>query len=652
MKKLVLKLSLKNIIATIFISLLFAGVGASFINRIADSMMPEREITITVEPSERNEVWIFDDGAQNTLFSALMEGEKKGEWEYRDAETFGYAGNMLYAYGDTAGNSVTFSAPIRQQSYISFWRNINSSKATIYSQKDYISVDLYSDVEGGDIIRVYPFQNELLPVIVRLVLYALLSVLIFVLLMAVRIWINTHLETAAYTHKKRTFFLFWIILYAVAVIQYKLGIPNFLSFGDQSYYWVLSPFEYTEYIASSYSFRGYLCHIFPVISQMVGARLHIDPAYVHFLSTSAAISWLFTYVLPSFYEDFTGKKAVVFSMVSSLIIYLFFWNGTLTAVLVDLFGAVAFCSGVLFSRRFWKQRSLSAAVLMGFFFSVACNLRTAYQYAIYVLLCYAVVQTVRQIPLRKIALSWKSICGGALALIMFILVALPQFQVNATKGHIGLLPYDYPGAWIIDENPVRQNTLAEWSATYSTTDGYSGYPFVVSDDQMLSMKTEMYHNEDLLTIPQILGWYANSPVESIVYLVKKFFVAFDPKTSVSYPDKNPWREGSGILFSLLNYLVLGSAFYVIFVHKEIQKSERLLCGLFFMGLVAPQMLVHVEWRYFLSTYILLYYFFSYHFLGKLVVEKENCKELLAKGYLPYLCAVLLIAITISFTLHA
>ena len=465
----------------------------------------------------------------------------------------------------------------------------------------------------------------------------------------------------------------WLILYLYAAVQYKFGIPNYLEFGDQMYYWLGDLFAEgiwnPAYVATqTVGFRGWMCNLFPSISQHAGNLLRIDPVFIYLIFTSGAICWLCSYVMPKIYELLTNHKAGLLQKNAFILVYLFFWNGTLTAVLTDMFGAVAFLSGTMYALRFFfGKRQVTSAIGAGLFWAISCNFRTAYQYGIVVMIIAAIIVTgAKYIKRRKArreeegnAVCYpkkgkKAVAGILCAIGMFVLTSFPQYAINVERGFSSFLPYDYAGAvgTLMVYADGRQATLLESSANQSLQYGYSGYPYVVSDDQMLSLKTQLYNSSDILSLSQILSVYSNNPLETLIYLVKKLLVAFDPKTNVTYPLYSLWRETPGLLFSFLNYFVIGSALYILVVGKRINIREKAVCAMFFIGLVLPQMFVHVEWRYFLSTYMLLYMLFTYHFVGAILTDPDEVVTLKKSNYLQYITVFILLAFTLSLTIFA
>lgn len=661
----------KNTICIFFLSVIICSMMYSLVNPLVDHFMPIKSITLTVNDTNRstNEIWISEDGTENNLFSKCKSAADSSMWEYRDAQEYQYALNMLLSYGDNEGDTFTITVPVKSNSYLMFWRHMGGGEVTIdVDGKEYI-VDTRN--ETGDLYRFYPFQDSFLPFIARAIVYAILCVAVFLGLIGVYYFFSNRKKTCVlskYEFKFWYVFPLWMILYLYAVVQYKIGIPNYLEFGDQIYYWnidlfkqnVWNPFsiEWAEYVASlTLTFRGYWCHMFPSFAQTAGNWFHWDPVYFYLLAPSAAIAWLTAYVFPTMYSLANQKKASVLQVLISLVLILFFWNGTLTAVLTDLIGVVFFLSGIVFVLQFAKTVKWKYALGAGLCLSIACNYRTAYQYGIYVFILMLVIVKVRQLGgikgvrtllkhKRKFPLKHAS--GFLCFAIGFLLVAFPQYQINQAKGYASLLPYDCDGAWMYGNNPA-DSTLMESSANQTLNVAYTGYPIAVEDKQMFVIKDQLYDRNDFLRSPQILGAYANSPLDSMQYLAKKLLLAFDVKSNVSYPNSIPWNKTPGMIFSFLNYFTLISGCYIFCVGQDIKKQDRLFMLMTFLGLTLPQMFVHVEWRYFISMYFLLYYFFSYHFVGSYATEIGQLLK--RKNYLVVLTVSLFLCFIISFGIY-
>lgn len=654
---------------------LFVSLFGTPINALTDHLIPRKVITISVEGSNDSggEAWICNESGNNereeNYFSAIKAGEQSGSWEYRDMETYGYSCDVIVLHGDGAGSSITFSVPADVSNYICFEKNPGGPMLSIAVDDEECQIDLYS--EQAEQLKFYPFSTSFTPIIAKILIYLVAYLLIFILLLVLlRVskkilglpFLSIHVRV-------RDIFFVWAALYIFAVVQYEVGIPNNLGLevGDQGYYWsswLLSLDQWWDpavFASSGMHFRGYLCNLIPITSRLIGTKMGIDSFLIYFIFTSFAIAWLTAYVLPQFYELMTGQRARICQVIVFLAVYLFFWNGTLTNVLVDMFASVCFMSGIMFAEKFRKTHSLRTGCYVGFFWGIACNYRPAYQYGIYMILILSIIILIYTRIKRKSCfrtfIHQKRVIAGVLLLVFaFFIVSVPQIWINQLRGYADILPNDYvsrSGIWLpqTSEGPPRETSVLEASANMSLMYGYTGYPYIVSDAQMMTMKTQIYGGGEILTIPQIFDVYANSPIEALIYVAKKLILAFDVKTSSSYPKDINWRESSGLIFSFLNYFVLISALYTLYFDKKVQRNERLLFICFFASLILPPMFVHVEWRYFLSSYVYLYYIFSYHFVGKEIVCEEDCRQPIITSHPISFLAILFSAFLISLSIY-
>lgn len=671
------KITLGVFFSLLVLSIIVSSVLSTYIDklsyRIVEEAAPEKRVCITVietDTSVNGEVcllddyWLAEEKDEDNLFRYCVNGDQSGTWEYHEAQELSYFANSLTAVGENVGSSIVFYAPAIPTSYLSFYAHPGCGTVSVQVDDDIFLLDTNSETSSSP--RILPFKNSYFPVIIRLFLFALLTVIVFILLLLlyrflVNRKINYNKSILFGPYRKWSFWFIWIALYVFAAIQYNVGIPNYLQGGgDQIYYWgeaLRDAWWHTDRLAESLvSFRGVLCNVPTLVAQLIGEALKIDPVFVYLIFTSLAIAWLVGYVLPELYVLLSEQEPKNIQVILSTLTYLFFWNGTLTAVLVDLFGAVTFLTGVLFAFKLLKKQKIYYGIICGAFWAVACNLRTAYQYGIYVIVGYGVCLCVYQIIKHRkkliaflkqmISIRWKCFAGVIVIAASFVIISIPQYQINVERGHYGFFPYSEKG------NMYNNMSLVEYSALWSLK-YYTGYPIQFSDDQMETLVEPEFGRDEVLNIPQILTAYSNNFMDTVVYVLKKIFVALDVKTNIAYPNEIRWRESPGMIYSLLNYIALASSVYVLVLSKKhVKLSERILMALLGIGLILPQMFVHVEWRYFLSTYILLYYFFSYHFVEEAVDSIRTVQTTVHYKYLRYICIVLCIAFTVSFTICA
>lgn len=668
----------KNTFCLLFLSFMICSIMHSYINPAIDSIMPNKTVTLKVldTQSGNHEIWLADDSAGYNLFQTFYLDADLKQWEYRDATEYQYSENMLVSYGENVGDSIIFSAPIKSNAYILFWNHPLGGKVLIQVDDKEYTIDTYS--ETGEFSRFYPFQESYLPFIARMITYFILIIAVFLVLTYIYGYIRHKRKPSALsTVRFKAWYILplWIALFAYAVVQYRRGIPNYLVLGDDIYYWSLDLFnegtifnifspEWGQYVATKiFAARGYCCHLFSSLAHMAGRWTNIDAIYFYFIATSAAFACLVGYIFPELYYLIRGKKASILQVGISLIIVLFFWNGMLTAVLADMISSIAYLLGIVMFVKGIKSRKARYALVAGASISFAINCRTAFQYAIYlVIVGWIVFKIYKYITCtdknKSVITALKSekviFQASLIALLSFIIVAFPQYQINKAKEHIGLFPFDYEGAWALGNDP-DDTTLLEFHTNGALRTAYTGYPIQVADDQMRTIKNDVFNHEDFLQVPQTLRVYANSPLESMQYLVKKIVLAFDIKTSVAYPNEINWRQTSGMLFSFLNYAVLISAVYGMVRRKCQNKIEILIFLVLFIGLVLPEMILTIEWRYFLPMYLFLYYLFVYNFfdLDGAQVEMGSKRTCLAQNnYLMVLTIGIFVLFLISFSVFA
>lgn len=523
-------------------------------------------------------------------------------------------------------------------------------------------VDLRKSTEESEIKRVYPFGKSYFKLFLQFILYSGLFLLIFVLCF----FLNYRFKTKTCAVPKfliryvcvKDIFLIWLILYIVAVIHYKvIGIPNYLTQGDEATYWntmltVNGKFD-IEALASLYAPRGYWCYVLQTISKYIGSQLHIDAVFVWLLFPSFFISWMSEEIMPKFYEIIFEKKASVLQTIFFLIAFLYIWFYTLTSVLMDLFGLVTMMASIVYGMQFIKSKKNRYAILAGIVASISCSLRVANKFLYYALLV-VYIAFLFVMKVKKNKADWKTKfvrTGLLLSIVSFFIVCIPQFLINEERGHFGFLPYDHDNAWV-------GRSQVTWSSDRSLSYGDVALPFTVTDEQMTTMKTKLYSRYDSLNMEQILDVFAESPLESFMFIFKKILIGYDIKTNIIYPvvkDRgfNIWRSSSGMVFSFINYFILFSGVYTLLFSNKVDKKEKWIAGLIFSTIVLPETLMKIEWRYIFAGYVWLYYIFAYHFIYEIVLDKNEYRKLIDKtNYFPFVIVSIFIMFCFSFSFCA
>ncbi|WP_155832620.1 hypothetical protein [Butyrivibrio sp. AE3006] len=633
----------KNIILKLALSLIVTSLLGTYVRTIAKSFLPKEKVEISYGDTENpvGDIYIVDSDEPNDLFSRIEKEADSAGCEIIEDE---YGNKSVVLKGDSE-NHISIKSAMKMNAFMAVKANSDSGNLAILKDDKEKRIDLSNlIINDGQYRKIYPFGEEKLPILIYVGIY-----LFFFLVVCEAVFFVLPVVSHGIVNSKllgrevgvRHFIISMLAIYVYDIVQYKNGIINFLEFGDQIYYWVIDLFKDgawnpAKVAAQTATFRGYLCNFAPTISNKVATILGIDPVYIYFVFTSASAAWLFFMVLPGIYFTLVGRKATLLNAISSLLIFIVFWNGMLTAVLVDLFAVSAFFSGIWMLLRCYREKKLIYSVFFGIFVAVSCNLRMAYKYGWAALL---VVFFISMLIKRIIKINYKVCLAIFIAMSSFVLISIPQFDVNREKGHFGFFPYN--------SIYTEEQTLMELGMNISLGKSYTTYPFEISDAQQASMESALYTSEEYLSLEQIFGVYLHSPIESLIYLAKKMFLTFDIKTNVTYPDRIEWRKTSGLLFSLMNYYILISALFIFFRTKRLNENEKLISYTLFASLVLPEMIMNIEWRYFISIYILLYYFYAYHFWECLSDDNGDIKAAFRREEY-FIC--LLIGIVMSFLL--
>lgn len=651
----------REIAGLLLLAMLVSFCMKDVVNQWADSLLPMKSLTVSaMENDGDRSVTIVYEGNDNEFFPQLKEASGAAEtgWAYVEGEP-GVRWTSLTL--PPQSGQVTVKVKCSPRYYVTFFENREGGVLKLSNDKETIIHDCYKDVDNTELNRLFPFQHSkvllLIKTVVYIALFMLLSLLFFTVDWFLKSKGNAGGRIAAYFRKPITavdFFICWVGLFVLAVYIYKVvGIPNYIHMGDEGSYWeelILNNGKWdVEMLAVRFAPRGYWCYIPQSIAHYIGDALSIDSSIVWMLIPSAVISWLSVYILPGLYALIgRGGKARKLHIIPVVVLMVTIWREYLTCVATDLFGLAFLFAGVCYIMCFFKTGKWTSAVLAGTTASIAVSFRTANLPGLLAVAVYGLIAT----AMRRRKAGALTLCriavGVAVGLFSFVVVCLPQLQVNLYRNHPGLLPYDHDQAY-------RGRSVTAWSSDYAMTNWNIAYPLEATDDQMHTMKDSAYVKEVPLNMEQLLDTYMESPLETVMLIGKKLIIGFDKKTNIAYPNPGPgvpWRETKGMLFSLWNYFVLFSGLYALFRSRTTRK-EKAISILVLVFLVLPETFMKIEWRYVFAGYMMLYYFFSYHFMNDVILSRDRRVAILENS--GFLVAFVLFAVayfTCSFTLLA
>ena len=606
----------------LFVGCLFVGISRD----LEDHFLREKEIKISVDSNSNNvpyEIYILNQGIGCEIFNngCIGQMEKQG-WKFLRVED-GLSCDMLVK-GVVGGEEYVVTLKEKPTQSLVFLAHANGGAITVRTDEWEKYVDLFDiENEDGSIKVIYPFEDSSSSFLLKagffLVLFCIVSRLSYLVILCCKKLADKTI--CGFSNAKAVIILsilFWIIdIY----LYYSHKIPHFLEFGDQIDYWTgiwdASDASLLEATKSIRVWNGYLCFYIVYFCRVIGRLLSIDPCLLWFAFTSVSAASICGYSLPQLFFWISGESPVLFSVIVFVIIYSFFWLGTLSAVLMDLIGVSAFLLAIVFLLHAFnldKKRSFIYAMGSGALFSVAVSFRSVYFYATVCMLFVITISNLfkyfsENVYVKKILI--RLLC----LFVCFFIVSIPQAVINRYIGASGFLPCANREIW---NRGKYERSIGEYSVDATMSGAFTGYPYYCSDEFANTIKENKYSSDSMLTISQALDLFISRPTDTVAYVVKKIFIGFDVKTSISYPyslEEYPnISEVKGVffyVFSFLNYFVIGSALY-IFV-KHLKNRERMLILIPFFSVILPHTWTHVEWRYYLIGYIILYFLVAFYF---------------------------------------
>ena len=620
----------------VVLAILFSLFLNKEVNRLVNFIIPSTNISLKVLDTDKQGIILLETDEKVKISDAKIDGD----FEFIPKGKYGYNFNALWI----KNNNKEIELEIKKlpNLKISFY-NIAAQKIEIISGKNKQVIDLEKNSQG-DTVDYFPFANSKLFLIYTVGIYILLSILIYIGIMIIFVKKKITSKRIDFLNSYSPLKMFFIIYILISLyVSYKFifnTLPKSIYingefFGDQRYYWELGTFlfegQYTEILKRSYTFRGYITFTIPAIAQMLGHYLNINSHWIFTMINNFFISILLAYIIPEIHNQLSDKKAKNYQILILFFIFSFFWKGVYYAVLFDIFGAVFLLWMIL---KILKQKNKKDVFLAGIFGGIATLCRGNYVWTVMILFLVKIVYELfknKKISLMNIFLFWSGI----------ILICLPQVKINYDLGHIGLFTFDKIGSY----KPVPDEKVTVFLINESMRNFFLTYPMGLGDRTSQQILIN-FSQGARLTMNQILSAFVYSPIETIIVIVKKIFLALDIRTNESYP-KDLWNL---TFFSLINYFIIATSLFFT-KNKLFTKKEKTLGILLFVSAILPQTIMNVEWRYYIILYLMIYYIFVFKFVS-LVEQKEKFSELKKEGYFKFISfAIVMFFVISSYYLH-
>lgn len=613
----------------VVLAILFSLFLNKEVNRFVNFIIPSTKIGLKILDTDKQGLVLLETDEKVKISDIKTDSNI----EFIPKGKYGYTFNALWL----KNNNKEIELEIKKlpNLKISFY-NIAAQKLEITLEKNKKVIDLEKNNQG-EIVDYFPFANSKLFMICTIGIYILLSFFIYIVL--VLLFTKKIYKKMNFLSNYTPFKIFFIIYTLISLyVSYKFmfnALPKSLYingefFGDQRYYWELGNYlfkgQYAEILKRSYTFRGYITFTIPAIAQMVGYYLKINSHWLFTMINNFFIAILLAYIIPEIYNQISGKKSKNYHIIVLFLIFSFFWKAVYYSILFDIFGVTFLLWMIL---KILKLKNKKDIFLAGIFGGIAALCRGNYVWAIIILFLvktlYELIKN-KKISLPDIFFFWLGV----------IFICLPQIKINYDLGYIGLFPFDKMGSY----GPVPDERLTVFLINESMRDLFLTYPMLVGDKTSQQILIN-FSQGTRLTMNQILSAFIYSPIETIIVIVKKIFLALDTRTNETYP-KELWNL---TFFSLINYFIISTSLFFL-KDKIFTKKEKILGILLFVSVILPQTIMTVEWRYYIVLYLIVYYIFTFKFVS-LIEENEKFKELKNEGYFKFISFAIVVFFVIS-----
>lgn len=547
--------------------------------------------------------------------------------------------NCLVLRPQFDGAEISFELPIYPNIHLTFEPGEEDGAFLFLKNGNYIRTIATYERENH-LINYYPFSlHELLYIYIWYIFfYIIITCFIFAFILGTLI-LGRKLTNKFQLNRKAkisSFVVLSLIYFFYLAINYYFQFELFQVSEIADAYYYMHPiywdseghFSLQTYIDSSYSFRGYIQHLIAIIGQTVCNILKIDVMYFYFLLWAILIGGSICFIIPKLYETIFNKNAPFLSPIIMYTVFFLFWRAHGFYFLSDIpaaFLALNALTHIIIALN--KEHNKKELMLAGVYIGGAAGFRSAYSYIAYAFVFICIIKDIVQYrKLSKYAIAQGLIRSGMFCIGLFMIL-WPQIIINKARGHLGLFPYDQ--GWMYDAENGEVVSLMEFSFSF----GLHSYQFMSNadaDQQLKLIDNSLYEAKELYKIKDILYIILDNPRNFFVGYLKKIFWAISAgyETAYSAPPISNWQYN---LLIILNYLLLWNVLFHLFVGKLFKKRQEyiitiiLLCGLFLN--VVPQGFLHIEKRYFLFSYLLIYLYNSFF-----LFEAGNSKTILNFKY--------------------
>ena len=386
----------------------------------------------------------------------------------------------------------------------------------------------------------------------------------------------------------------------ILVLLHFAQRANYPFYHDSLYYWgFANEFGSEKFSLLNYSneLRGYLFPFLLFILKKQADLFGLDAKLLFYVYSALFFTILSVFIIPWSFRTIFQRRTFLWGRLLITLLLFFFWRGHFLYPLSDFPAFASLLIGVTLLLSSLMDRTVPLwALCIGLFIGVAVNIRPVYQVSL------VIITPLVLLHLHKIK-AVRGITWISLVLLGFILILLPQMQINRTHFKVN-------SPWVLarvagDENLYTKQLFWGLGTQKVETNIGNNYPLnvVVYRDQFILtlQKTNLLREKTFSRYVKIIKRF---PLETAVSYFRHLFNGLDIFFPTPYV-KNVYANHT--LLSLVNYLIW---FLVILHLLKIDLTKRdYLSVLGVISLLSPVVLAiptAIEVRFFLPVYMLAY----------------------------------------------
>lgn len=621
----------KKVVYNILFSVIISFMMFSYTNKLVYEILPKKDIEIFTTESNKNKIEIIENN-QTLKFYSLKEVFKKNKLKNQGLEEKINNDKKYTISSNNSKNKIYFRLKEIPNNAIYFF-NTGIKKINVKINN---KIEVLNITKDKNPFVYFPFKNSKIYFLYSIgiyfisfgIIYTIFSFLYFIIKNKKNLKIRNFI--LGYNPKKVFLFLYLFVSIIVTISVLGKFIPktyfdkNKDVIWDQYWYWnmgwLLKNLQF-KYLIKGLSFRGYFSYVPMALAQSINDifKIKFSKYWSYYMINNFFIVLFLSYIVPEIYKNLTKKILKNYQIIVMFFVFSFFWRGLYYSVLSDIFGVIMFFWSILMFLKYKQKNKNYLAFLFGVLITIASLIRTNYKFGIYIIvIIYILKYGFKIFKMKKLNKLKNSFF--IYFFLGVILISFPQAIINFKQGHIGLFPYDKKGAY----NSTENFTLAEQHVNISLerTLVYI-YPYKFNADNTALKLKNNFTKEDI-NMNQAFSMFISNPLDTIILISKKLFYSIDLKTPEMYPSN--YKSYTGVyFFSFFNYWIFLTGIYLLkkrrYREEYFSKKELLLGSILILVFTFPQLILAIEWRFFIIFYLIAYYIFSFKFTEIIQNEK-------------------------------